>query len=120
MSTVQLESLYKHFVKAMYEGNAAIFAGAGLSKPSGFVDRRGLLKEIVEDLGLDIDQESDLIAVAQYHHNTHMNRAKLDRLIVEAFTKDTAISEIHRVFANPPLEELVDAVVGVLKQIKVI
>jgi hypothetical protein len=38
MSTTQLEGFYKHFVKAMREGNAAIFAGAGLSKASGFVD----------------------------------------------------------------------------------
>ena len=88
MSTTQLEGFYKHFVKAMHEGNAAILAGAGLSKASGFVDWKGLLKEIADDLKLDIDQETDLIAVAQYHHNKQMNRAKLDRLIVEAFTKE--------------------------------
>lgn len=104
MSTTQLEAFYKHFVKAMHEGNAAILAGAGLSKASGFVDWRGLLKEIAQDLGLDIDQETDLIAVAQYHQNKQMNRAKLDRLIVEAFTKDTALSENHRLLANLPLD----------------
>lgn len=104
MSTTQLEGFYKHFVKAMHEGNAAIFAGAGLSKASGFVDWKGLLKEIADDLKLDIDQETDLIAVAQYHHNKQMNRAKLDRLIVEAFTKDTVLSENHRLLANLPLD----------------
>ncbi|QDU23535.1 SIR2 family protein [Urbifossiella limnaea] len=104
MATTQLESFYKHFVKAMHEGNAAIFAGAGLSKASGFVDWKGLLKEIADDLNLNIDQETDLIAVAQYHHNKQMNRAKLDRLIVEAFTKDTALSDNHRLLANLPLD----------------
>src|SRR5690348_6402743 len=104
MSTVQLESFYKHFVKAMHEGNAAVFAGAGLSKASGFVDWRGLLKEIAEELGLDVDQESDLIAVAQYHHNKQMNRAKLDRLIVDAFTKESTLSENHRLLANLPID----------------
>jgi len=104
MTTTQLEGFYKHFVKAMREGNAAIFAGAGLSRASGFVDWRGLLKEIADDLGLDIDQETDLIAVAQYHHNKQMNRAKLDRLIVDAFTKDTALSDNHRLLANLPID----------------
>lgn len=104
MSAVQLELFYKHFVKAMHEGNAAILAGAGLSKASGFVDWRGLLKDVAEELGLDIDQETDLIAVAQYHHSKHVNRAKLDRLIVEAFTKDTAISPNHQLIANLPID----------------
>ncbi len=104
MSTTRLDAFFKHFVKAMHEGNAAVFAGAGLSKASGFVDWRGLLREIAEDLGLDIDQEADLIAVAQYHHNKQMNRAKLDRLIVEAFTKDTALSDNHRMLANLPID----------------
>jgi Sir2- and TIR-associating SLOG family/SIR2-like domain len=104
MSSLQPEGFYKHFVKAMHEGNAAIFAGAGLSKASGFVDWKGLLKEIATDLKLDIDQETDLIAVAQYHHNKQMSRAKLDRLIVEAFTKDTSLSENHRLLANLPLD----------------
>ncbi len=104
MSTTQLEGFYKHIVKAMHEGNAAIFVGAGLSKASGFVDWRGLLKEIADDLKLNIDQETDLIAVAQYHLNKQTNRAKLDRLIVEAFTKDTVLSENHRLLANLPLD----------------
>lgn len=103
MSNTQLEAFYKHFVKAMHEGNAAIFAGAGFSRASGFVDWRGLLKEVAEEVGLDVDQE-DLIAVAQYHQNKHMSRAKLDRLIVEAFTKDTDLSENHRLLANLPLD----------------
>ena len=104
MSTTQLESFYKHFVRAMHEGNAAVFAGAGLSRASGYVDWRALLKEIAADLGLDIDQESDLIAVAQYHQTKHMNRARLDRLIIEEFTKDTGLSENHRLVANLPIE----------------
>ena len=104
MTTTQLEAFYKHFVMSLHEGNAAVLAGAGLSKASGFVDWRGLLKEIAQDLGLDIDQESDLIAVAQYHQNKQMNRAKLDRLIVEAFTKDIALSENHRLLANLPID----------------
>ena len=75
--TPQLDSFYKHFVKAMREGNAAVFVGAGMSRSCGYVDWKGLLKDVASELGLDIDQETDLIALAQFHHTKHMNRAKL-------------------------------------------
>ena len=107
MANAQLEGFYKHFVKAMREGNAAIFVGAGLSRASGFLDWKGLLKEIAEDLELDIDQEDDLIAVAQYHQNKHgNNRAKLDRLIVEEFTRRAELSENHNLLANLPIDSV--------------
>jgi len=104
MPTTQLESFYKHFVKAMHEGNAGVFVGAGLSRACGFVDWKGLLKEIATDLGLDIDEETDLIALAQFYETKQMNRAKLDRLIIEEFTKDTALSDNHKLLANLPID----------------
>lgn len=104
MSATQFESFYKHYVKAIHEGNAAVFVGAGLSRACGYVDWRVLLKDIAEDRGLDIDQETDLIALAQFHQTKHLNRAKLDRLIIEEFTRHTEISENHRLLANLPID----------------
>lgn len=103
-TTPQLDSFFKHFVKAMREGNAAVFVGAGLSRSCGYVDWKGLLKDVATELGLDIDQETDLIALAQFHHTKHMNRAKLDRLIIEEFTKDTTLSDNHRLLARLPID----------------
>lgn len=99
------ESFYRHFVKAVRASNAAVFAGAGLSRSSGYVDWRKLMKEIADDLGLDVEQETDLIAVAQYHLNKYANnRATLDRLLIEEFTKDAVLSENHRLLANLPID----------------
>jgi hypothetical protein len=103
-TTPQLDSFFKHFVKAMREGNAAVFVGAGLSRSCGYVDWKGLLKDLATELGLDIDQETDLIALAQFHQTKHMNRAKLDRLIIEEFTKDTSLSDNHRLLARLPID----------------
>jgi hypothetical protein len=104
MRKAQVESFYEHFVKAMHEGNASVFVGAGLSRACGYVDWRGLLRDIAADLGLDVDKETDLIALAQFHQTKHTNRAQLDRLIIEEFTKDTTLSENHHLLANLPIE----------------
>ena len=42
---VNLETFYGHFEKALEEGYAALFAGADLSRPFGFVDRTQVVRE---------------------------------------------------------------------------
>ena len=104
MPRSQLDDFYSQFLEALDEGNAALFAGAGLSQPSGFVNWKGLMKDIADELGLNVDKETDLIAVAQYHVNDRMGgRSRLDKLLIEEFTKDAEISENHRLIANLPL-----------------
>jgi hypothetical protein len=88
------------------QGDAALFVGAGMSCPAGFVDWRGLLRALAEELGLDIDRESDLIAVAQYHVNTSGGRARLDQAIMDEFTKDAAPSEAHKIIARLPAKTI--------------
>ena len=51
------KSFIKNYVKDLSDGNAAVFAGAGLSVGAGFVDWKGLLKDIAEEIELDIDKE---------------------------------------------------------------
>lgn len=40
----------KKFLKSLDNGDAAIFAGAGLSAPSGCVNWKELLKDIAEEI----------------------------------------------------------------------
>jgi hypothetical protein len=78
--------LYDAFGQGLETGNAALFVGAGLSAGAGFMDWRGLLKGIAKQLGLNIEKETDLLAVAQYHVNDRMgNRTEIDQLIVDEF-----------------------------------
>ena len=79
---VNLETFYGHFEKALEEGYAALFAGTDLSRPSGFVDRKELLRDIAIELGLDVDRESD----------------------IEEFTKDAKLTENHRLIAGLPIK----------------
>lgn len=96
-------NLIKNLVKELQADNLAIFAGAGLSKPAGFVDWKNLLQEVAEELELDIHKESDLVALAQYHVNSKRNRTKINQLIIEEFSRNIAITENHRILSRLPI-----------------
>jgi len=98
------KSFYRDFIKAMQDNNLAIFAGAGLSKAAGFVDWKGLLEEIADDLGLEIDKEvHDLIAIAQFHENSYGGRSKLNAKILQEFSQDAELTENHKILARLPI-----------------
>ncbi|MFK9118342.1 SIR2 family protein [Peribacillus castrilensis] len=95
----------REFLKALDEGNAAIFAGAGLSKSSGFVNWSELLQNIAEDIGLDVSKEHDLVALAQYYYNEKgQNRSAITRQIIEEFTKETDYNENLRILTSLPIK----------------
>jgi len=98
------EAFYREFGVAIDNGTAAIFAGAGLSRPAGFVDWRGLLRGLANELNLDIDIEEDLVAIAQYHINANnQSRDRLNQLLVEEFDKVKSPTEAHKVLARLPI-----------------
>jgi hypothetical protein len=93
----------REFAEALDAGTAAFFVGAGLSKPAGFADWRMLLRGIAEELELDVDRETDLISLAQFHLNERRNRAALNDLLINEFTKDVRITRNHELIAHLPV-----------------
>jgi hypothetical protein len=75
----EIEVFIKDYVKDLKEGCASIFAGAGLSIPAGFVNWAELMSEIASDLGLNVENESDLVSLAQFHVNENRTRSKVSR-----------------------------------------
>lgn len=95
------EKLIKELSKELSANNLAIFAGAGLSAPAGFVNWRGLLKELAEELELDIDKEYDLVTLAQYYINHKSgNRSKINDIILNSFSQTANTTENHRILAR--------------------
>ena len=90
----------RRYTQALESGDVALFAGAGISRAAGFVDWRELLKDIATDLGLDINRESDLIAVAQYHVNEKKNRARINQVLVDELTKSAVNTPNHSILAR--------------------
>jgi hypothetical protein len=107
VAQVSKSQLLNHFSKELKSGDAALFIGAGLSKPSGFVDWKELLRDVASGLGLNIDRESDLIALAQYHVNEHGGgRGHINSLLLDEFTKDATLTENHRLIATLPVHTI--------------
>lgn len=94
----------RNFSRDLLEGSGAAFVGAGMSIRAGFVNWRELLRDIAGDLGLDIDLEHDLIAVAQYEENRKRTRDSLDEAIVREFSRQAAITTNHRLLARLPID----------------
>ena len=100
----EIELFIQDYLKEIREDNAAIFAGAGLSAPAGFVNWRDLLRPIAEELRLDVDREHDLVALAQYHCNENGgHRHKLNQLLIEQFTVGAIPTDNHRILARIPI-----------------
>ncbi|MBZ0179425.1 MAG: SIR2 family protein [Melioribacteraceae bacterium] len=102
----EIEIFIKDFVNDLHDGTASLFLGAGFSIPAGYVNWKDLMKEIAEDLELNINQETDLVSIAQYHVNENRTRAKLNRKILDEFTEDTAETENHRIIARLPISSV--------------
>lgn len=106
MTQVNKEQMLRHFTNELEGGDAALFIGAGLSKASGFVDWKELMRDVATELGLDVERESDLIAVAQYHVNKRGGRAAINRLLIEEFTKDAELTQNHHLIASLPIRTI--------------
>jgi len=102
-SDVPKETLLRDFGRALVERNGAFFIGAGMSRAAGFVDWRGLLKDIASDLGLDIDRETDLLSIAQFHENHAGNRGKINQALLDEFTRGASPTLNHSLIATLPI-----------------
>lgn len=103
----ETDAFINNYVKALKENNAVIFAGAGMSTPTGLFDWKKLLKPIAERLELDIDdEEHDLPALAQFFvDNSGGVRGELSQMLVEQYGKmDLKSSHNHEILARLPIQ----------------
>ncbi|WP_025523650.1 SIR2 family protein [Vibrio parahaemolyticus] len=100
----QRQRFVKELLKDLTEENLAIFAGAGLSAPAGFVSWSELLRPVAEELELEIEKETDLVALAQYHCNSNLaNRGKLNQLLINELSDNANVTENHQILARLPI-----------------
>jgi len=100
-----VEQFLDEFIPAVTDGDAAVFAGAGLSRAAGFVDWKGLLKDFATELHLDLDIESDLAAVAQYHLNKEGHiRSRLNQKVAAELARQADLSDVHESLARTPIQ----------------
>jgi len=101
---VSLSEFKREYTRAVSEGYAAIFAGAGLSRSSGFANWKELLRNIARDIGLDIDKETDLVAVSQYYKNEKGSRRyDINQTIINEFTKNAQGNKNIEILTRLPI-----------------
>ncbi len=100
----EIERFERKFSHEVREHNAAIFAGAGLSVAAGHVNWKELLREVADELGLDVSKEHDLVTLAQYHYNEmSYNRSRLNHILMEEFSSKSRVTENHKILARLPI-----------------
>lgn len=102
MATV--EEFIRTYSEALSNHNAAVLIGAGLSIPAGLVNWKDLMRTIAAEIGLDVEKENDLVAVAQYHLNERGGRQRINQILVSEFSGRAQITENHRILAQLPIE----------------
>lgn len=102
--SLEINSFINDYIKCIKEGCAAIFAGAGLSVASGYVDWKELLRNPAKKIGLDVDKETDLVALAQYIYNKDGSKQPLAELIKNSFISCNNINENHEILAKLPIK----------------
>jgi len=100
---------YKPYIKDIVEQlnaqNLNIFAGAGMSVASGFVNWSELLRPIAEELNLDVNKEANnLVAIAQYHYNKNGGRNAINKRLVEEFSQKGEININHKILRRLPIK----------------
>jgi hypothetical protein len=100
----EIDRFVEVYVGALRDENAAVFAGAGLSIPAGLVDWRGLMRSIAEDIGLSVDQEEDLLSIAQYHVNERGGRNGINQGLITKFGELAQTTENHKILARLPIQ----------------
>jgi hypothetical protein len=83
MATV--EEFIRTYSEALSNHNAAVLIGAGLSIPAGLVNWKDLMRTIAAEIGLDVEKENDLVAVAQYHFNERAGRQRINQTLVSEY-----------------------------------
>jgi Sir2- and TIR-associating SLOG family/SIR2-like domain len=97
----------EQWAKSLELGSAGAFIGAGLSRRAGYPDWRSLLSDIATELGLNIEAEHDLAAVAQYALNKATGkRTALTKLIVDHFPPKPDAPEPFRILARLPIRHV--------------
>lgn len=100
---LSLTAFITKYSQAISEGYAAVFAGAGLCRDSGYVNWKELLADFAESIRLDINKESDLVEVAQFYCNANGGRGALNDAIYEKFTKPALPNKSLKCLTSLPI-----------------
>ncbi len=102
---LRMKTFIKNYSEFIMNDEASMFIGAGVSIGSGYVNWKDLLTEIAEELGLNINEEEDLIELAQFHKNENDSRELLNKKLIKEFTRDVLPNNTHKLLAEMEIRD---------------
>jgi len=99
------EDFLRLYLSEIEDGNAALFAGAGLSIDAGYVDWKNLLTPLAKELGLNLDLEQDLVSVAQFFRNSN-NRNRITQKLIDELGTVANPTVNHEILASLPISTI--------------
>ena len=100
------ERFLSEFSKAVSDGAAAVFVGAGVSAGAGYPSWRELLEDIGEELGVKSNDVQDLAALAQWGIRKANSRTPVLTVIRERVGVDLDIPVPLEVLARLPIRNI--------------
>lgn len=97
------DEFIRDYARQIQQKSATVFVGSGLSRAAGYIDWKGLLKEVALDIGLNVEKEQDLISLAEYYVNSKRSRAKINSAISQYFGEVKTPTETHNLLASLPI-----------------
>lgn len=97
------ERFIADYTEALLDGTAAVFVGAGISAAAGYPDWKQLLRDIGDELELEVDDVSDLAALAQWSIQTGGSRSRIQQVIDREIGEQRALPDSLRTLARLPL-----------------
>lgn len=105
LENIVTQRFIRNYADEILSGNAAIFAGAGLSIPCNLPSWKDLLEPMAAEIDLDVNKESDLLTVIQYYQNSIFGRGFIDQEIINRIRAvECSPSETHRILASLPIQ----------------
>lgn len=100
------KNLVREYVRALNQDKAALFAGAGLSIPSGGLSWTSLLEDEANAIGIDVYKEHDLTSVAQYIYNETGSRQVINGLLKNHINTYGKENLNHKVISSLPIKKM--------------
>lgn len=102
-STMDRSLFIPLFAEDIRSEQAAIFVGAGVSMDSDLPSWKDFAKDFAKELGLNIEDEKDLISLFQYYVNERRCRNELNQRIFKVLGKDVPTNATHAALAALPV-----------------
>lgn len=100
------ETLISDYARELSRGKATLFIGSGISRKANYVGWKDILKDVAIEIGLDVEQEKDLITLAEYYTRDNQ-RTKITEAIKDFFAdRKGEIQEIHKIIASFPIKDI--------------